>query len=480
MQLNMFVYGYAMQTNIRQDTSLPRLAIPNVLQRSLYTAGAGMPFSTASLLPPPQREIVFRPQLQAIGVEHYNADPQLIRQNAIMRAAQSAVSIGRREDGSIWVDEQSLNDPLAALTIKRETGGEERISWSHVEFNLHTRSMSSGSGVFDQVALSIDYYASEYAQYKARIERQYEGGELARELQQLERVFASAARTSADYFATATGGFLEEAGVLWETESIRASYLDMYEQRKAQYMSFVADNPDYAGVIGGEDEWLLTAGDFMGEQLRYAMISANPSMDLASDNGYSIEELQALGTFVKEISIMRETASPRYSEEELGVELGLVAMKYALITEHYRIGNRVKSKLDQALAGFMQHEMDKVVSYMDQQRRDPYVRFKEAYAVDFDQQFVLSVISRMVNYLRSDNMNASFHSGWNNLVSLYLEKSGDAQYGMLNRYGPLNGDWTHKHYANDWNRFVRQLNTFNSGDLSRDMLEERLKLDIKV
>lgn len=74
------------------------------------------------------------------------------------------------------------------------------------------------------------------------------------------------------------------------------------------------------------------------------------------------------------------------SEEELGVVLGVAAMKFRLLTEQFQIRQPVKSKLEQAFSGFVEQEMEKVQASLERLRNDPYVRNKDAYAVDLDKQ----------------------------------------------------------------------------------------------
>src|SRR5690606_19144774 len=144
----------------------------------------------------------------------------------------------------------------------------------------------------------------------------------------LEEVFARRVGESAEYFARSVGEFLEANGVAGEKEAIRKRFMEIYERRKASYQNFIASNPDCAGVERTEDEWLLTAGDIMGRQLRYALNLQNPEMNLSSAYGYSIDDLQAFGTLVKELSALQDqSCTSNRSEEELGIQLGIAAMK---------------------------------------------------------------------------------------------------------------------------------------------------------
>lgn len=470
MELSMFAFGQATQYWEKKYN-------PNQPSVSMPTTNLPGSFSTSQLLnPQPSFIMALDHQMGAVGVEDYRKNTDLYREQSILRAAASSLKIGKNEDGTIWVE--STTDPQALLAKRRANGGEKQILWHSVELNLYSHSME-GTYALDSVGLNIDYFASEYAQFKTRIEQQYTGEEQKAELVKLENMFTSRVGEAAAHFAETVGGFLEKNGVTGEQDAIRNSFLDIYEQRKTGYLNFIAKNPDYACVKGTEDEWLLTTGDFMGEQLRYAYISQRPEMNLTSQYGYNIDDLNAVGTLVKElISVVK---SPNLSEEELGVELGLAAMKYVLISGHFNISSNVKSKLDQSFNNFVKDRIEKASEHIDQMRRDPYVRDKERYAVDFDQQVVLAIIKLMVDNLNSpDDINTAFKSDLNTFVALYKRKSSDIQMGMLSRYA-YQDSWVNKNYAGDWNRFVLQLSASNKDEASRYLLDDQVQwVDISV
>lgn len=449
----MFNFGYAFQS--LRTASMP---FPFTKQNNAISS----PVSTWKMLDPQPMTKLYH-QMVAVDVEEYQLNEDQYRQQAILRAATSSIKLGKNEDGTIWVDTESLTNPEAALAKKRTTGGETQISWQHVDSNLSLHNMAWADRL-DNVGYDIDYFASEYAQYKTRIEHQHTGEERKSELEKLAQLFDKHVKEAAENFAQQVGQFLGAH----EQEAIRNSFLDIYEQRKTDYLNFVEQNPDYAGVRGTEDEWLLTSGDFMGEQLRYTFISQKREMDLTSNYGYSIDDLQATGTLVKELANARSESNAKTknrSEEELGVELGMVAMKYEFIAKHFNTSGHVKSKLDLALQHFIEQEIEKVSHYIDEQRQDPFVRNKEAYAKDYDKESVSEIIKQMVKNLSANDINAAFRSNLNIVFSLYKEKNQTIQSGNLARYNDYYSSWTQKNYASDWNQFVRQLSSINKENL---------------
>ena len=468
MNLNMFNIGWGCRSaEFKYDLSRPPVSNPNA-----NSSG----FSTWSLLKHEPPMIMTKEDFGTVGVEDYEMNTDLYREKAILLAA-SSLKIGKNEDGTIWVE--SMTDPQELLAKKRASGGEKQIPWENLLVVYNMRGTSS----LDTVANDIDYFSSEYAQYKTRIEQQYTGEAQKAELVKLENMLASRVGEAATNFAKSVGGFLETNGVTGEQDAIRNSFLDIYEQRKTDYLNFIAENPDYAHVKGTADEWLLTAGNFMGEQLRFAYISQHPEMNLTSQYGYSVDDLNAAGTLAKELMYYKFSESSECSEEEVGVGLGLAAMRYVLISGHFEISSNVKSKLDQSLNNFIKRRIEAVSASIDWHRRDPYTRDKEFYAIDFNQQVVLGIIKQMVKDLSSaEDINTAFKSDLNTFVALYKKKSSDIQMGSLSRYNPYySSSWINKNYASDWNRFVRQLSASNKEEASRYLFNDQMQwVDITV
>ncbi len=473
MQLSQFTFGGARQ-GFWQEVIQPAASV------RMNLLGSNSKFSTMSLLPPQQPTIIIHNSMGAAGLEQYKANESVLREQAIIRAATASFKIGKNADGSIWMEDHR---PEAALARMRATGGETEIDWFKLNMDYDARA-GAGTGNLDEVALRIDYYASEYAQYKTRIENQFTGEKQQAELAKLEQFFAKKVGSEAEYFSKQVGGFLANNGVPGEEEALRNSFLDVYEQRKSTYLLFIGNNSDYAGVHGTEDEWLLNAGEFMGEQLRYAMLSQEPEMNLDSRHGYSVDDLQAVGMMTKELSKASTLLkSQDRSEEELGIRLGMAAMKYTLLSSHFQLGEEIREKMDKAMKGFIQNEMDRVTAYIEQQRADPYVRNKQAYAIDFDQQAVLDIIKRMVDNLSEEDVDAAFRSDWSTMVSLYTSKFQDFSSSQLSRYHPYNSNssWVNQNLAGDWNRFVQQLSGTTDNDLGRYLLKDQFQwMDIRA
>lgn len=412
---------------------------------------------------------IYHTRLSTVDVEDYRANFEEYRREAILRAAGYApIRLGKNEDGSIWVDTSDTFDAAEALEKMRATGGYKDIPWKKIETDLNMRALP-GLETLDHVALIIDYYASEYAQYKTRIERQFAGGEQAEALAKLEGLFASAIRQAAENFVAYAGEWFERSGGTEEREAIYESFLDVYEQRKADYLAFIAENPDYAQVLGTEDEWLLYSGEFMGEMLRFSYISSQPEKTYTSQHGYSLDELAAIGFIVKEtFYLWTHTNGAIRSDEEMGAILGIAAMKFALIGEQFQLRNEVKTKLEKAFSGFVEHEINKVQAELEWFRSDPYVRNKEPYAVDVNSVLILDIIRRLVAVLKANDMEDAFRNETLNIITSFRKKMLDETTGRLAFYHYSNSKWVtwlNQQFAENWNRFLRQLSAATNKNL---------------
>jgi hypothetical protein len=364
------------------------------------------------------------------------------------------------------------------IGISPKDDGDIITNWASLELQLASTRPNHLNG--DLIGYDIDFFASEYVQYQAWIEENFSGEKRIEELEKLDSIINSHVEKFADEYSQMFAGFLTENGVTIDQLAIKDSILDIFHQRVAQYQEFVQQNDDYANIRGTEYEVLLEERVFMGEQLRYAYVSQHPEMNLMSEHGYSIDDLVALGTLVKETwdvgySIRRPRYSQHKSEEEFGVELGLAAMKYQLISERYDISTDFKVKLDEAFRNFIHYQNEQASADIISHRNDPYVRDKQSYAVDWDKQLVLNIIQRMINNLQSKDMRASFRKDMVTIIELYKNKVQDNQFGTLSRYHSYHrSSWDKSNYAGNWNRFVERL--FRDGDYSRYLLDESISL----
>ncbi|WP_017472845.1 hypothetical protein [Amphibacillus jilinensis] len=401
---------------------------------------------------------------QVLTSADYLANQDIYKQQASNRIGKQIFNIVRNDEGTV-------TDMVAAADSSR------RFNWGLLALPLVPNHSTA-----DNVGYDIDYLASEYVNYQNQIKRLYSEEEQAEQLQKLDQLMSKQVEKYAEKFAEITGGFLNENGVVVQAEDIKASLIDHFHQRTEQYQNFYQQNQDYAHLKGTEDEWLLDDAIYMGDYLRYAFTQEHSEMSISSEHGYHIEELVAVGTIASETWQMTYQSRllgsyKNKSEEELGVSLGLMAMKYELISDTYQLSDPFKAKLDQAFKTYLQVENERARDYVTQQQKDPYVRNKQAYKMDWNEQLVYDIIERMVSSLQTDDVQQAIENDILIITEMY--KTNRDQHSNLSRYNNNNHSSTINNYVQDWNRFIK---TIIPDDQVNDYLldVEFAKLDIKV
>lgn len=415
-----------------------------------------------------------------LTAEEYSTKMDVYKEEALRRLMSPVLyNLTAGVDGSISYEQKQLSrDEVLALRAADLKG--VKINWAPLNIQLANRLPNHTN--MDHVGYDIDYFASEYVQYKHRIMESLTGDEQAEELQKLESMMKTHVEKYAEQFSEIAGHFLHQYGVSGEKEAIKDSIIELFELRVAQYTEFIQENDNYAGVRGTADEWLLFDNSFMGEQLRYAFASRGAGWETTVEGGYGIDDLAALGALVKETwnagyqSWRWGFVNRHKSEEEFGVELGLTAMKYALISETYNISSSVKSKLDAAFQNFIKAQNENARNYIVQMRNDPFVREKASYAADWNEEIVLDIVSRMLENFNSNDLNRAFQEDMFFILQLYKDRTESRQTGNLARYHPYHNTWFKSPYVGDWNQFVRRLSLSSGQELSRYILQDSIAM----
>jgi hypothetical protein len=415
--------------------------------------------------------------------EAYRANLDAYKHEALRRLMSPVLyNLTRLADGTITADCKQLSRE-EVLALRYEDMKQMAINWAALEFKLANRLPTYKH--LDHVGYDLDYFASEYVQYQTRIRETLTGEEQTEALDKLDHLILSHVEKYAEQFADLVGGFLAQYGVGGEQTAIKESIVDLFRQRTAQYAQFVQENDNYAGIKGTADEWLLFDDMFMGEQLRYAFVSQQSDFTLTSSYGYSVDDLAAAGTLVKETWDVgyRKWQWGGYkhgSEVGFGVELGLAAMKYALIMDAFNVSDAMKAKLDTAFQNYIHAQNEEASQHVLRMRNDPYVRDKAAYALDWDKQLVLDIIGRMVTLLKSGDLNGAFQKDLLLIKEMYLSRAQSGTTSQQARYHPYSNSWLNKNYAGFWNQFIQRLSLSANKDLSPYMLSDQMSyLDIR-
>lgn len=407
----------------------------------------------------------------------YNQD--MSKEQALQRAMEpSFFNVTKHEDGSITFDRKQLSRE-EVLSHKESDLKNVGVNWGSLELQLAGQQASYTSA--DQIAYNLDYFASEYVQYTSQINMRFEGQERMDQLQKLDDMVYSSVEKYANEFAEMAGNFFSENGMDIGQDQFKDTIIEFFEQRKNAYTSFIQGNENYAGIKGTEDEWLLSDVQYMSEQLRYTFTKQHSDVNFISSKGLNIDDLVAVGTIMKETKHIGSgfggvSYNKHKSEEEFGVELGLTAMKYALITENYDLTDDMKASLDIAFENFLKDKNDRASNYVTEMQQDPFVRDKESYAVNWNKELVANIISKMVHNLKATDINQSFKEDVNILIELYKSKTNSGKTSELSRYHDYHNSWEEGHYVDDWNRFVDGLSLQAGTDLKNYVLEYQIDL----
>lgn len=407
----------------------------------------------------------------------YNQDTS--KEEALQRAMEPIfVNVTKQEDGTIIFDRKILSHE-EVLSLKESDLKNVGVNWGSLELQLTGQQASYTSA--DQIAYNLDYFASEYAQYTSQINMRYSGQERVDQLQKLDDMIYASVEKYANEFAEMAGNFFSENGTDIGKDQFKDTIIEFFEQRKNAYTSFIQKNEDYAGIKGTEDEWLLSDVQYMSKQLRYSFTKEHSEVNFINSNGMNIDDLVAVGTIIKETKHIGSgfggiSYNKHKSEEEFGVELGLTAMKYALITETYNLTDGMKASLDTTFENFLKDHNERASNYVTEMQQDPFVRDKESYAVDWNKELVTNIISKMVQNLKTAEINESFKEDINILLELYKTKANSGQTSELSRYHDYHNSWEEGHYVDDWNRFVDGLGLSAGTDLKNYVLEYQIDL----
>ena len=401
------------------------------------------------------------------------------KEQAMQRAKEPIfVNVIKQEDGTILFDRKQLSDE-EVLSLRESDLKNVGVNWGALE--LHLAGLQASYTSADQIAYNLDYFASEYAEYSSQINMRFEGQERMEQLQKLDGMIYSSVEKYANEFAEMAGNFFSENGMNIDGDQFKDTIREFFEQRKNAYTSFIQENENYAGVKGTEDEWLLSDIQYMSEQLRYTFTNQHSDVDFISSNGMNIDDLVAVGTIMKETKHIGSgfggvSYNKHKSEEEFGVELGLSAMKYALIMENYDVTEDMKTSLNIAFGNFLGNQNERASNYVAEMQKDPFVRDKESYAVNWNKEFVTNIINKMVHNLKATDINQSFKEDINILIELYKNKTNSGKTSQLSRYHDYHNTWEEAHYVDDWNRFVDGLSYQAGIDLKDYVLEYQIDL----
>ncbi|WP_102693333.1 hypothetical protein [Rummeliibacillus pycnus] len=298
---------------------------------------------------------------------------------------------------------------MQALTKEEieSNGLPKEIFWKMVEFNVSAR----GGVSFERIsAISehINYLASEYITYKARIERDFEGEEKKAHLEKLHNILGRGFERLSNAYVDTVGTFFELNEIDGEKELIRQSIRVLYERKIQQYDQFISINPDYAYIQGTKDEWLERDSYFMGDILRLAVSKIYTQCIYLPEGLYTTLDLAAAGIFYQSaFRWLINQKSTAVSEEQLGIELGYLGMKLEILLRKEGLSPSLKEKLVKVYQSFTLYKIEDINKRQEEAKHYPYSRLNTKYAI-LDDAVVLHWANMMRSQIQEGNIKAVF------------------------------------------------------------------------
>lgn len=328
---------------------------------------------------------------------------------------------------------------VQALTQSEiETNGLPKdIFWKMVEFNVSAR----GGVSFERIAAiseHINYLASEYITYKARIERDFDGEEKTTHLEKLNKIFGRGFDRLSNAYVDTVGTFFELNEIYGEKELLRQSIRALYERKIQQYDQFININPDYAYIQGTKDEWLERDSYFMGDILRLAVSKIYTQCIYLPEGLYTTLDLAAAGAFYQSaFRWLINQKSTAISEEQLGIELGYLGMKLEILLRKDGLSPKLKEKLIKVYQSFTKYKIEDINKRQEEAKHYPYSRQNTKYA-KLDENVVLYWANRMRSQIQEENIEIIFLDV---IPSAFEEFQKKVEAGsLLERYQEQN-DW---------------------------------------
>lgn len=361
-----------------------------------------------------------------------------------------------------------------AMTIEdiQQQGLPIEIFWRMVEYNLNAKEGMSINRL-SNIDEHIDYLASEYVVYHERIHRDFDGEDQKQQLTQLDNVFTRSFDRMVNYYINTVGKFFERNDIKDESAIMFQSITELYLRKIHLYANFIRLEPDYAQVAHTEDQWLLRDSYFMGDVLRLIISKLYPQCILMPTTMYTETELSLAGIIFQSANKWLITQkSTAVSEEQLGIELGLFAMKINLILQKNDISNDLRHKITTVYSSFYNYKIADINKRQQEATENIYKLENDLYAA-LDENIVSHWTKKLNQYVLNEDIAGVFVEGIPNALSMFKQK---VEHGnALERY-QMNNEWfqfyndsttitynhsnlfTYKLRLNDWNDFVEKVN----------------------
>lgn len=360
-------------------------------------------------------------------------------------ASLGSVSLDDLIHGKAVIKAPDLSkENLAAYEKNLETNGlSHGVNWD-AENEI---SLVGLDGELDEIGDKTDYLASRFAVLKDRIHTDYQGEEQKTQMAKLDELFSKAEKRVADTYAKSVGHFFEECGISGETEKLRNSVLQNYNNRIDEYSAYLQSNRNYASVDSKKDEWLLNDDSYLAQQLRKSMAGNSAGRDTSSTGGpsvkqqapaYSMRDLEIAGAYSMQAPSCFVMVNPNPSagrnEEHLGLDLAMQAMKTDYLVKNSGISESMGSLLNHAFEGTMKTCVDACAESLNICANAGFVDGKRLYApLDKTDVYIVYQIT-MARYRESGDILGALVDGEHFAEKQYNRKAASPAYNTMSRY----------------------------------------------
>lgn len=315
----------------------------------------------------------------------------------------------------------------------------KEILWKMVEYNLSAKNGMSTQRLC-KIVEHIDYLASQYVTYHERIHRDFSDEALHQQIAQLQETFNRSFERMAYVYVEAVGDFFARNELKEERTLLYSSIQELYHRKVTHYSDYVRLHEDFAQLAGTKDAWLLRDSYFMGDILR--LLAKEET--LLPPTFYSEAELIAAGAFYQSARkwlIMQKSTA--VSEEQLGIELGIFAMKTLVLTSHPSVTEPLRHKFQIAYESFFAYKVNDLDKRQREEFRNPYATDKRLYG-PIDRDAVQRWTNKMYAYALAGRIEEVFTDVVHEAFEVFDEKVRASSH--LERYQD----------SNEWYRFAQQ------------------------
>ena len=276
--------------------------------------------------------------------------------------------LDKSKPAKLMIEGQVSQESLDAFREELEANGlGNDIDWRGVQEDFASMDIRFANA--ENFEMKADYLASRYAVLKDRIQTQYTGENLEREMQKLNSLYTKAKDDMADSYAENIGGFYEEMGQSGVAEEMRQSVLATIDSKANEYSKFLEENDIYADITESSKQWLKQDDGYMAAKLRESVAASSVGMtdnNYNNEVAYSTEDLAFAALTAKTLSGQIknpewDVKEPTDSDTDLGKYL---AQQYQSLTDMMQKAG-ISNSMSQVIKDSFEPFIDKLLDTLD-------------------------------------------------------------------------------------------------------------------